>query len=97
MLSGLAEGRSWARLGSVVELWWGREEGRWEEGAGALLVLMLREGDSGFGVEDADGAGRERGWDFIDPIRTHMMKTCSEQGDKTPQSNDDSIKILANI
>lgn len=37
-----------------MELCAGRLEGKWEEGAGAPLVLMLRDGDSGFGVEDAD-------------------------------------------
>lgn len=57
VLSWLAEGRSCARLDSVLELCVGREEGKWDEGAGALLVLMLRDGDSGFGVEDADEAG----------------------------------------
>lgn len=55
-LSWLAEGRSCARLESVVELCAGRVEGKWEEGTGAPLVLMLRDGDSGFGVEDADVA-----------------------------------------
>lgn len=60
-LSWLAEERSCARLDSVEELCAGRVEGRWEEGAGTPLVLILRDGDSGFGVEDADEA-KER-WD----------------------------------
>ena len=40
----------------MVELCAGRVEGKWEEGVGAPLVLMFRDGDSGFGVEDADEA-----------------------------------------
>ena len=51
---------SCGRLGSA-ELWEGMEEGMRAEGAGALLVLMLREGDSGFGVEEADEAGEREG------------------------------------
>lgn len=54
----LAEGMSCGRLGSAV-LWGGMEEGMRAEGAGALLVLMLGEGDSGFGVEEADEAGKK--------------------------------------
>lgn len=60
-LSWLAEGRSCARLDRVVELCAGRLEGKWEEGVGALLVLMFRDGDSGFGVEDADDAEKMGG------------------------------------
>lgn len=48
---------SWARLESV-ELCGGMEEGRWEEGAEGPLVQMFRDGDSGFGVEDADEVSR---------------------------------------
>ena len=55
----LAEGMSCARLESV-ELCGGMEEGRWEEGAEGPLVQMFRDGDSGFGVEDADEAERRR-------------------------------------
>ena len=58
-LSWLAEGRSCARLESAVELCAGRVEGRCEEGAEAPLVLMFRDGDSGFGVEEADEAEEE--------------------------------------
>lgn len=57
-LSWLTEGRSWARLESVLELWAGRLEDRWEGGAAGPLALMLRDGESGFGVEDDDEAGR---------------------------------------
>lgn len=57
-LSWLPEGRSCARLESVVELCAGRLEGKWEEGAEGPLALMFRDGDSGFGVEDADEAER---------------------------------------
>lgn len=57
-LSWLAEGRSCARLESVVELCAGSAEDKWEGGAGAPLVLMFR-GDSGFGVEDADEAEKK--------------------------------------
>lgn len=55
-LSWLAEGRSGARLESVAELCAGRVEGKWDEGAEAPLVLMFIDGDSGFGVEEADEA-----------------------------------------
>lgn len=50
---------SCGRLG-IAELWGGMEEGMRAEEAGALLVLMLREGDSGFGVEEADKAGERK-------------------------------------
>lgn len=43
-----------------MELCAGRVEGKWEEGAEAPLELMFRDGDSGFGVEDADEAERKR-------------------------------------
>lgn len=59
-LSWLTEGRSCARLESVVELCAGRLEGKWEEGAEGPLALMFRDGDSGFGVEDDDEAERRR-------------------------------------
>lgn len=55
-LSWLTEGRSAARPESVVELCGGRVDGKWEEGAEAPLVLMFIDGDSGFGVEEADEA-----------------------------------------
>lgn len=57
-LSCVAEGRSCAKLESVVELWVVRVAGRWEEGADGPLVLMFIDDDSGFGVEEADEAGR---------------------------------------
>lgn len=59
-LSWLAEGSSCARLESVEELCAGRVEGKWEEGAEAPLALMFIDGDSGFGVEDADEAKRSK-------------------------------------
>lgn len=59
-LSWLTEGRSCVRLESVVELCGGRLEGRWDEGAVGPLALMLRDGESGFGVEDDDEAERGR-------------------------------------
>lgn len=43
-----------------MELCAGRLDGKWEEGAEGPLVLMFRDGESGFGVEDADEAGRSR-------------------------------------
>lgn len=55
-LSWLAEGKSGARL----ELCAGSVDDKWEEGAEAPLVLMFRDGDSGFGVEDADEAERRK-------------------------------------
>lgn len=58
-LSWLAEGRSWARLESVPELCAGRDC-KWEEGAEAPLLLMFKDGESGFGVEDADEAESSR-------------------------------------
>lgn len=39
-----------------MELCAGRLEGRWEGGAVGPLALMLRDGESGFGVEDDDEA-----------------------------------------
>lgn len=33
-------------------------DGKWEEGAEAPLVLMFIDGDSGFGVEEADEVSR---------------------------------------
>lgn len=59
-LSWLAEGSSCARLESVLELCGGKVEGKWEEGAEGPLVLMFRDGESGFGVEDVDEAERNR-------------------------------------
>lgn len=56
VVSWLAEGRSCERLESVVELCVDKVEGKWEEGAGALFVLIFRAGDSGFGVDDAEEA-----------------------------------------
>lgn len=52
-LSWLTEGRSCAKLDSVVELCAGRLEDKCEVGTVAPLVPIFR-GDSGFGVEDAD-------------------------------------------
>lgn len=51
-------GRSCARLESVVELCAGKVEGKREEGAEVPLVMFI-DGDSVFGVEDADEAERE--------------------------------------
>lgn len=45
-------------LECVLEVCAGKVEGKWEEGAGAPLVLMLIDGDSGFGMEDAEEAGK---------------------------------------
>ncbi len=53
-------GMSCARLESAVELCAGRVAGKWEEGAEGPLVLMFKDGDSGFGVEDADEAEGRR-------------------------------------
>lgn len=55
---------------SVVELCAGRVEGKWEEGAEAPLVLMLRDGDSGLGVEDADEVSRAA--EVLTPFRPFM-------------------------
>lgn len=60
-LSWLAEGMSCARLESVEELCAGRAEDKCEEGAEAPLVLMFIDGESGFGVEDADEAEKKGG------------------------------------
>lgn len=46
------------------------EEGMRAEEAGALLVLMLREGDSGFGVEEADKGSIA---DVLTPFRPFMI------------------------
>lgn len=74
-MSWLAEGRSWARLESVVELCGGKDEGKWEEGAVALLVLMFRAGDSGFGVEDADEVSSAA--EVLTPFRPFMTGTVA--------------------
>lgn len=60
---------SCARLESV-ELCGGMEEGRWEEGAEGPLVQMFRDGDSGFGVEDADEVSRAA--EVLTPFRPFM-------------------------
>lgn len=59
-LSWLAEGRSCARLESVVELCAGSEDGKWDEGAEGPLALMFTDGDSDFGVEEADEAKMDK-------------------------------------
>lgn len=41
-----------------MELCGGMVDGKWEEGAEAPLVLMFIDGDSGFGVEEADEVSR---------------------------------------
>lgn len=58
-LSWVAEGRSCVRLESVVALCAGRLEAKWEEGTEGPLALILRDGESGFGVEDAEEADRK--------------------------------------
>ena len=59
-LSWLAEGRSCARLESVVEVCAGSEDGKWDEGAEGPLVLMFTDDDSDFGVEEADEPKRDK-------------------------------------
>lgn len=54
-----------------MELCAGRDEGKWEEGAEAPLVLMFRDGDSGFGVEDADEVSRAA--EVLTPFRPFMI------------------------
>lgn len=52
----VAEGSSGARL-DRVELWGVTEGGNRDNGAeGATLVLLAKDGDSGFGVEELDVA-----------------------------------------
>lgn len=52
----VAEGSSWARL-DRVELWGVTEGGNRDNGAeGTTLVLLAKDGDSGFGVEELDVA-----------------------------------------
>lgn len=56
----VAEGNSGARL-DRVELWGVTEGGNRDNGAeGATLVLLTKEGDSGFGVEELDVAVGKR-------------------------------------
>lgn len=57
--SWLADGRSCVRLESVVELCGGKVGVKWEDADGPL-VLMFTDGDSGFGVEEADDAEKHR-------------------------------------
>ena len=54
-LSWLTVGMSWARLASAA-LWLGITEVWWEGPPGPLWLLTLRDGESGFGVEDTDDA-----------------------------------------
>lgn len=52
--SWLADGKSCARLERVVVLCAGRVGVKWEEPAEGPLLFMFTDGDSGFGVEEAD-------------------------------------------